>query len=163
MPELIRSTAKAIILHEEKVLLNRSYSERLGEYYSLPGGGQHQFETMEDAIVRECLEETGYRVRPVRLAAVCEEIWDDPALREMYPEYAHRMLHIFLCTLESTQPESAPTEKDLHMLDSTWVPLENLPGLSLEPLALNEHFNGILNGTAPLFLGSRHIPANGSL
>lgn len=98
MPVLIRSTAKAIILHEGRILLNRCADSRNGTYYALPGGGQNQFEPLEDAVVRECLEETGYRVHPVRMAAVCEEIWNDAERRQKYPEYAHRMLHIFLCT-----------------------------------------------------------------
>ena len=58
MPVLIRSTAKAIILHEGRILLNRCADSRNGIYYALPGGGQNQFEPLEDAVVRECLEET---------------------------------------------------------------------------------------------------------
>ena len=106
MPVLIRSTAKAIILHEGRILLNRCADSRNGTYYALPGGGQNQFEPLEDAVVRECLEETGYRVHPVRLIAVCEEIWNDAERRQKYPEYAHRMLHIFLCTLDGIAPSN---------------------------------------------------------
>lgn len=106
MAEFIRSTAKAIVLHEGRVLLNRAADAYRGDFYALPGGGQHRFETLEDAVVRECLEETGYRVRPLRLAAVCEEIWRSPAFRAAHPEYAHRMLHIFLCALAGDAPEA---------------------------------------------------------
>lgn len=157
MPVLIRSTAKAIILHEGRILLNRYADSRNGTYYALPGGGQNQFEPLGDAVVRECLEETGYRVRPVRLAAVCEEIWNDAERRQKYPEYAHRMLHIFLCTLDGTAPEHAPTEMDLNMLESVWVPLDALEGLTLEPAPLQGRIEDVLNGTAPLFLGTQQI------
>lgn len=157
MPVLIRSTAKAIILHEGRILLNRCADSRNGTYYALPGGGQNQFEPLEDAVVRECLEETGYRVHPVRLAAVCEEIWNDAERRQKYPEYAHRMLHIFLCTLDGAAPEHAPTEMDLSMLESVWVPLDALDGLTLEPAPLQGRIEDILHGTAPLFLGTQQI------
>lgn len=40
MPVLIRSTAKAIILHEGRILLNRCADSRNGTYYALPGGGR---------------------------------------------------------------------------------------------------------------------------
>jgi len=35
----VRNSAKAIVLHEGKILVNRCVS-RFGEYYALPGGGQ---------------------------------------------------------------------------------------------------------------------------
>ncbi len=155
MSDFIRSTSKAIILHEGRILLNRSLDVRRGMYYSLPGGGQHRFEPLEKAVVRECLEETGYRVRPVRLAAVCEEIWNSAEYLEKYPEYAHRMLHIFLCTLDETVPRHTPTEKDLNMLDCVWIPLDALDGLTLEPALLQGCVADVVHGTAPLYLGTQ--------
>lgn len=70
----IRSTAKAVIINNDKILLNKCYDEYYGDYYSLPGGGQHTYETLQEAIVRECLEETGYKVKVVRFSALFEEI-----------------------------------------------------------------------------------------
>jgi ADP-ribose pyrophosphatase YjhB (NUDIX family) len=69
----VRSTVKAIILDKGKVLLNRCYDEPNGSYYSLPGGGRGEIRTLHDALVRECLEETGYTVEPLRFAALMEE------------------------------------------------------------------------------------------
>lgn len=34
----IRSTVKAIILHKNKILLNKCYDKYNGEYFILPGG-----------------------------------------------------------------------------------------------------------------------------
>lgn len=157
MPEIIRSSAKALILHDGRLLLNRCYDKFKGEYYSLPGGGQHRFETLEEAVLRECLEETGLRVRPLRLAAVCEEIFEDEEIRTHYPEYAHRMHHIFLCALETAEVASAPSELDWEQLESVWVPVGKLDGLNVEPTPLCGKFTAVLNGTAPFLLGSVRI------
>ncbi len=95
--EMIRNSAKALLLSTDgRVLLNRCVTSSGEEYFDLPGGGQHVYETMEEAVVREVLEETGLAVEPVRFAALCEEIFTDPDMRRRYPEYCHRTLHIFL-------------------------------------------------------------------
>ena len=53
----IRNSAKAIVLHEGKILVNRC-SSRFGEYYALPGGGQRTGEMLQETVKRELLEET---------------------------------------------------------------------------------------------------------
>lgn len=51
----IRSTAKAIIIKGNKILLNKCKDIKNGDYYSLPGGGQQKYETLHDAVVRESI------------------------------------------------------------------------------------------------------------
>ena len=46
------------------MLVNRCAS-RFGEYYALPGGGQHTGEMLAETVRRELLEETGYAVVPL--------------------------------------------------------------------------------------------------
>ncbi|MDF2802172.1 MAG: hydrolase [Anaerocolumna sp.] len=43
----IRNAAKAIILHNDSILINRCITKNGEVYFELPGGGQNQFETME--------------------------------------------------------------------------------------------------------------------
>ena len=50
----IRSTAKAIIVQNGKILLNKCVDEKNGDYYTLPGGGQNTFESLSETLVREC-------------------------------------------------------------------------------------------------------------
>ena len=154
MAENIRNTAKAIIIRDNKVLLNRCMGERIGEYYSLPGGGQHRFEPLEDAVRRECLEETGLHVRVLRLTAVCEEIWESPEMRTAFPDYCHRTLHIFLCEVDDRYPPEEANDLDYQMIEAVWIPLEEVDALPLEPRPLTKQFSAVLNGTAPLFLGT---------
>ena len=83
----VRSTAKAIIIDNDKVLLNKCFDKNNGHYYSLPGGGQDKYESIYDAVIRECKEETGYNVIPERFCGIRlpgrtagKERFDIPAL-----------------------------------------------------------------------------------
>ena len=155
----VRSTVKAIVLHEGKVLLNRCIDANNGEYYSLPGGGQEQFETMAEAIRRECLEETGYSVEPVRFAALMEEICLDPFIRTHYSQYAHKLLHFFICRLTSAE-RVEPTETDESQVANEWVPLEDVPQINLLPTQVRDAFSRLTTEEAPQFLGAAYLEHN---
>ena len=155
----VRSTVKALILHDEKILLNRCRDRNNGEYYSLPGGGQQQYETMQEALIRECREETGYTVEPVRFAALMEEICLDPEIRTLYAEYAHKMLHIFVCSLVHENAEK-PTETDDLQIACEWIPVETVPSLKLLPTQVKDNFGKLLQGNCPLFFGSVFLEHN---
>ena len=155
----VRSTVKAIVLHEGKVLLNRCRDANNGEYFSFPGGGQDQFETMAEAIHRECLEETGYSVEMVRFAALMEEICLDPFIREHYLQYAHKMLHFFVCRLITTD-RVEPTETDDLQLASEWIPVEDIPQINLLPKQVREHFEALIESKYPMYLGSHFLEHN---
>ena len=152
----IRSAAKAIIVHEGKVLLNRCTGHLGGTYFDLPGGGQRQFETLEEAAIRECLEETGRLIKIVRFAALCEEIFDDAALREKFLDYTHRIHHIFLAELANEQV-LPPTETDFQQDESQWVHMDEVPLVDLRPKLIRDHFLQILKSHTPLYLGAVHI------
>lgn len=155
----VRSTVKAIVLHEGKVLLNRCRDTNNGEYYSLPGGGQEQFETMAEAIHRECMEETGYSVEPVHFCALMEEICLDPLIRERYSPYAHKMLHLFVCRLATTE-RLEPTETDESQIAIEWVPAEDVPSVNLLPKEVRAAFARLISNDAPQFLGSVYLEHN---
>lgn len=152
----IRSTAKAIIVDNNKVLLNKCFDENNGHYYSLPGGGQDKYETLQDAIIRECLEETGYNVIPVRFSGLYEEICDNPKTREIYPEYAHKMYHIFVCKLKDNVM-TTPTEIDYMQIESRWISIEDLNKIRLMPEFLNDNILNMINEDNSMFYGSEHI------
>lgn len=155
----VRSTVKAIILHEGNVLLNRCRDVNNGEYYSLPGGGQEQFESLAEAIQRECLEETGYSVEPVRFVALMEEICLDPIIRERYLQYAHKMLHLFLCRLTTTD-RVEPTETDDLQVAIEWISAEEVPHINLLPKEVRAAFPKLITQETPLFLGSVYLEHN---
>ena len=46
----IRCASKAVIIHNDSVLLNQCRDEGGRIYYDLPGGGQHVYESLEEAV-----------------------------------------------------------------------------------------------------------------
>lgn len=155
----IRSTAKAIIEHNGKILLNKCYDINNGHYYSLPGGGQNKYESIYDAIERECLEETGYHIANPTFIGICEEICDNNDTRINYSQYAHKFYHIFHCTLASENQDS-PTETDDMQQGCQWIEIDKLQEIRLLPSMLNDNLVELLKTRTPQDMGSIHIPYN---
>ncbi len=64
----------AVVLDENRVLLVRRGQEPLKGEWSIPGGGLELGETLEAAVCREVLEETGLQVRVAGLVEVLDKI-----------------------------------------------------------------------------------------
>lgn len=161
----VRNAAKALIINKDKILLNKCINGMdypIGNiqpneiYYDLPGGGQNQYETIEETIKRECLEETGYRVIVKGLVALYEEIYVDSRIREDFPDYAHKLFFVFLCNL-TDEPINAITEMDKGQIDSEWIDIKELSSINLNPIILKDNIQSILISEVPVFLGSKHI------
>lgn len=152
----IRCASKAIIIRENHILLNRCFYPDGGVYYDLPGGGQHPFESMEQAVMREIREETGYCARVLRLAALSEEIWTDEELCRLYPDYCHRILHVFHAEVLSDAP-CAPSEKDMGMDRCVWIPIDDVAGLAeTNPTYIKTELKRILAASGPLYFGTEY-------
>ena len=64
----------AVVVHEGRVLLIRRGKEPLRGRWLIPGGTVELGESLETALVREMLEETGVRVRPLEVLLVFDRI-----------------------------------------------------------------------------------------
>lgn len=167
----IKNAAKALIINEGKVLLNKCLNT-MGDfawglpngaiYYDIPGGGQNKYEFLEETIKRECLEETGYSVIVERLAAVYEEIFImdtvkmDETQRLVYEQNCHKVFFIFLCRLDD-QPQKEATEKDVDFVDAEWIAIDDVKNILLFPKTFHDNFDLMLNSKMPVFLGSEKI------
>ena len=152
----IRCASKAIILDDGNILLNRCRQFDGRIYYDLPGGGQHPYGSMEDALVREVREETGYTVRVIRFAGLAEEIYTSAFMREKYPEYTHRILHLFAaeCT---DKPRKQPLEKDFQMEECVWLPLEQAEKQRINSEGIADVLRMIIQEKENVYLGVRTI------
>ena len=86
----------AVVLHGKEVLLVRRGREPLRGRWSLPGGLVELGETTAEGAIREVLEETGMRVRPVEMVTTIDRILRDNDGRVQY----HYVLAEWLCFVE---------------------------------------------------------------
>lgn len=142
-----RNSAKAIVLHEGKILVNRC-SSRFGEYYALPGGGQRKGEMLTETVRRELLEETGYTVTPQRLSGIYERI-SEGRDEGLY----HKIYFIFLCKLENV-PCKTPYEKDRFQIDREWIDLRSVRSSNLFPRAIRDNISGMIGYGETIYIGS---------
>ncbi|MEM8787428.1 MAG: NUDIX hydrolase [Pseudomonadota bacterium] len=106
-----RPGAYAVIRHGEGLLLTEQARPVLE--VQLPGGGIDPGEGPVQALHREVLEETGWRVRVLRrLGAYCRF-----AYMPEYDLWARKIAHIYLCT--PTLRLGPPSEPDHRAL---WLP-----------------------------------------
>lgn len=152
MPMGIRSSAKALIVKDGKLLV--IHCQRGGkEYDTLPGGGQEFQESLEQTVVRECLEEAGLSVRVKNLAAVQEEITTDPQAVQQAPEYCHEHLWYFRCEIVDAQVREA-SHHDLGQTGIQWVPLDKVKELPILPEWLRERAETVYFAGDTVFLGT---------
>lgn len=112
-----RVDVRAAVFDGDRVLLVK---ERSDGRWSLPGGWADVGSSPSEMAAREVAEETGYRVRPVRLLAV----WDNSRHHDRPVAYAVYKICIG-CQLTGGQPRpSIETEA------VGWFPVEALPPLS---------------------------------
>ena len=83
----------AVILQEGEVLLVKRRYEPLADRWSLPGGTVELGETLEGAVAREMLEETGLEVQVGPVIEVFDRILYDAEQRVEY----HFVLVDYLC------------------------------------------------------------------
>jgi len=161
----IKNSAKALIIDNGKILVNKNKSS-IGDcypelpngtiYYDLIGGGQNKYETLEEAVKRECLEEAGYFIEIDRLAAVYEEISINDKFRDKYEKYAHKVHFLFMCHLtgDSVEPSA---DKDLDTLESQWIDIADIQSISLYPKIIKSNLALVLKSANTLYLGSERV------
>lgn len=146
-PLSARNSAKAIVVHNGKMLVNRCIS-KFGEYYALPGGGQHTGEMLGETVRRELLEETGYSVIPMRLSGIYERISEGRR-----DGNNHKIYFIFLCRLESEERKT-PTETDRFQIGCEWIGINEARRKNLFPRAIRDNLTGLIGPGETIFIGS---------
>ena len=132
----VRVGAYAVIVRDGDLLLTHwNESGRTG--WTLPGGGLEDYETAEQAVVREVREETGYEAEPRTLLGV-DSLFLDPADRIVPgagPLHALRLVYLARIVGGTLTHEVGGSSDE-----ARWVPLDtvgDLPTLSLVPTAVD--------------------------
>lgn len=120
-----------VVLHHGAVLLIQRGREPMRGDWSLPGGALELGETTAEGVVREVLEETGVRVRPVALVATLDRIVRDTGGAVQY----HYVLVDWCCVPEAAGQTELVCGDDA--LDARWVPLTELTQNGLHETTLS--------------------------
>ncbi len=116
-PERPVPAVSALVFRDGSVLLVKRRDEPNKGRWSPPGGSVELGETVEEAVARETLEETGVTVRPLRVVDV-REFLDRNAERRIRWHYV--LFHV-LCEYVSGEPFPA-TDAD----NARFIPLKEL-------------------------------------
>ena len=134
----IRLSARAVLIHDSKILLNRMGD---GVSYNFPGGQIEENETAPEAVARELLEETGYFVEVGEYIFTCEY---EPTRCGYAEGDCHRMHLFFRCALKQGTAAAAPFHPDSDPQDPSmksqpaWVPLPALKTIPFVPSAIRD-------------------------
>lgn len=110
----------ALIYDGDRVLLVQRGKEPLKGFWSLPGGAVESGEQLEQALLREVLEETSLIVKIVRFGEIFERIMPDPEGKIEY----HYVLLDYVCEVVSGQPHPGSDSADVR-----WFSPEELKGV----------------------------------
>jgi 8-oxo-dGTP diphosphatase len=117
----------AVILDTDRVLLVQRGQEPLMGAWSLPGGGVELGETLDAALAREVLEETGLSVEVGQLVEVLDRVQFDPDGRVEY----HYVILDYLC-----RPFAGSVAPGSDAQNVRWTPIDHLAALSVSNAAI---------------------------
>ena len=118
-----RTSCRAIILEDNGlVTMYREKEDRV--YYTFPGGGIDENETHEQCVIRECIEEFGITVEPIRHVYTYEN--------------EKTIQHFYLCNwvsgeLGSGEGEEFAPDRNRGIYVPTMMPLKEISNLPLMP------------------------------
>ena len=121
----IRSSVQAIVVKDDKILTVKKVAYDNKTMYILPGGGQEHGETLKEAVVRECLEETGLLVEAEKLLYVSEYIGKNHQ-HANWDSHVHVVGHLFLCKIVDESCFNKGIEPDSEQVALEWLPLKAL-------------------------------------
>ena len=125
-PMSIRQVTSAIIFDDSKKILLEKRSDN--GHWGLPGGAVDIGESVEDAVIREVLEETGLKVRRIRLVG----IYSDPKNYTIasYPDgnVVQGVVICFECEKESGDLQMSSESTDIGYFETDSLPDDTLEG-----------------------------------
>jgi 8-oxo-dGTP diphosphatase len=148
----VRTSTKAIIIEEGKLLVSQ-YRNSAGKlYYGLPGGGQELQETLPEALKRECFEEI------LALVEVGDIVFIRDFIRKNHVDGPdekrfHQVDFFFECKLLNHDEIGIGPAPDNRQIGVVWMEIEALKKERFFPEPLLAHLsNGKLQG-GPVYLG----------
>ena len=155
---LERNAARVVLVADGRVLLQQGFDPgrpAAGTWWITPGGGVNDGESVDDAAVREVLEETGLQLSPAQLGPVI-------ATRVAYFEFEGRRFRqsesFFAVNVEAFTPQHHGWDEveQRALLDHRWWSVDELRATdeAVYPSELADVVQAVLDGTlsAPIRL-----------
>lgn len=124
-----RTAVRAVLVNPEG-LVALMYST-IQNFYKLPGGGVETGETLAQAIVRECLEETGFLVSELKNIGEVQEIRSSERLLQNTYAFFARVVGSPKAPSLTESEIKAGFVVEWHPLDTAFEKLENMSGSRL--------------------------------
>lgn len=132
-----RLAARAVIQRAGFLLVIR-LSDRRGEFFLLPGGGQEHGETLEETVRRECREELGTDIEVLRFALLREYIGSHHGFATLHRSF-HQVEALFECRLLG-DPIDGGEGGDRRQVGWAWLPLSELEKIPFYPKVILPFF-----------------------
>jgi 8-oxo-dGTP diphosphatase len=129
----------AIITDGSRVLLIKRGKEPARGEWSIPGGLVRVGETLNEAVAREALEETGLTVQAEDLVELLERIFYDVQGRVQY----HYVLADYQCRVLNGEPNAGSDA-----LEARWFERDELRHMRLAPVTLSVILKALDGGNA---------------
>ncbi|MGQ9857669.1 MAG: NUDIX hydrolase [Thermodesulfobacteriota bacterium] len=110
-----------VVIHQGRVLLVKRANPPARGSWNIPGGAIRLGETLEEALRREILEETGLEVEPKGVAGVVERIYSEADAIEY-----HYLIVDYACRLQGGSLRASSDAQEAH-----WFSKEELWALDL--------------------------------
>jgi nucleoside triphosphatase len=118
-------TVGALIFNQaSKLLLMKSH--KWHDQYVVPGGHIELGETIEDALRREIMEETGLPIRDIEFVSLQESIFDEA----FHEEGRHFIFIDFMCQTDANEGEVVLNDEAQEYI---WVTVDEALTLPMEP------------------------------
>jgi 8-oxo-dGTP diphosphatase len=148
----VRVSAKAIIIAGGKILLLK-HEDKDGDWYSLPGGGQENGETLIEALIRECQEEINATVEVKDILFIRDYIGKNHEFKDEEEPGTHQVEIMFECSITDTYLPVAGANPDSTQKEVLWVDLAELSNLRFYPKQMITVLQSISTSQSGIYLG----------
>ncbi|MCK5682580.1 NUDIX domain-containing protein [bacterium] len=118
-----RIRVSGVLVSDNKILLV-SHKKKDDEYWLLPGGGVDVGETLEVALLREFLEETGIHVKVEKVLFLSDTI---------YPDASKQIHHIIFAVSEAVSSVDRISISDADIVQAKYIEISKLKDLKFYP------------------------------
>jgi len=124
MTKPIRLATRAVLIHDNRLLLVNAYKGR-GDLWCAPGGGAEPHQSLPDNLVREVFEETGLSIE-VGAPCLINEFHD--------PNGSFHQVEVFFrCTLVAGDLNPAWEDPEQIVTLRKWVTRDELGAMNVKP------------------------------